>query len=77
MPKKYVRTPEVAEYTGLSTHTIKAYVLNRKIPFIKVNGCVLFNLAEIDDWLQGNRVEVSGKRSNDNKSRNPSGKRKL
>ena len=56
MDRKYVRTPEAAEYTGLSIHTIKAYVLNKKIPFIKVNGCLLFNIADIDSWLESNRV---------------------
>jgi excisionase family DNA binding protein len=56
MEKRYYRAPEIAEYTGLSIHTIKAYVFNKKIPFIKVNGVVLFNVNDIDSWLNGNRV---------------------
>ncbi len=56
MERKYMRIPEVAEYTCLSIHTIKSYVLNKKIPFIKVNGVVVFNMKDVDDWLNGNRV---------------------
>ncbi|NBK24519.1 MAG: DNA-binding protein [Spirochaetia bacterium] len=54
--KKYVRITEVAKYTSLSTYAIRKYVLEKKIPYIKVNGCVLFNLADIDAWLEGKRV---------------------
>ena len=56
MEKKYLRMPEVAEYTRLSIHTIKSYVLNKRIPYIKANGSVLFNISDIDSWLDRNRV---------------------
>jgi len=58
MMKKYCRIKEVAEITGLKERTIRAYVLNKKIPFIKANGCVLFDLQEIDAWLKGKSVPV-------------------
>jgi excisionase family DNA binding protein len=56
--KKYCRIKEVAEITGLKERTVRAYVLNKKIPFIKANGCVLFDLEEIDSWLKGKSVPV-------------------
>ena len=56
MEIKYLRMPEVAEYTRLSIHTIKSYVLNKRIPYIKANGSVLFNINDIDSWLDRNRV---------------------
>jgi excisionase family DNA binding protein len=56
--KKYCRIKEVAEITGLKERTIRAYVLNKRIPFIKANGCVLFDLQEIDLWLKGKSVPV-------------------
>ena len=55
---KYCRAQEVADYTHLSICTIRAYVLQKKIPYIKKNGVVLFNLAEIDAWLNQSSVPV-------------------
>jgi excisionase family DNA binding protein len=49
--QKFVRIKEAAIYTGLKEATLRAYVLNRKIPYIKANGCVLFCLEQLDDWL--------------------------
>ncbi|NBK25364.1 MAG: DNA-binding protein [Spirochaetia bacterium] len=56
MDRKYVRIDEVAKYTSVSTYAIRKYVLEKKIPYIKVNGCLLFNLADIDAWLEKSRV---------------------
>lgn len=55
---KYVRAEAVAAYTALSVNTIRAYVLQKKMPYIKRNGVVLFDLQEIDQWLQQGRVPV-------------------
>lgn len=57
MTRKYVRATDVALYTGLKLPTIRAYVLNKQIPFIKCNGVLLFDLGEIDKWLSKGRVE--------------------
>ncbi|MCF7945918.1 MAG: helix-turn-helix domain-containing protein [Spirochaetia bacterium] len=56
--KRFVRINDLESYTGLKTRTIRAYVLNKKIPFIKVNGCLLFDLQEIDSWLEMRKVPV-------------------
>jgi excisionase family DNA binding protein len=56
--QKYGRVKEIAKITGLKERTIRAYVLNKKIPFIKANGCILFDLQEIDDWLESKKVPV-------------------
>jgi predicted DNA-binding transcriptional regulator AlpA len=58
MIQKYVRAEDVAAYTALSVNTIRAYVLQKKIPYIKRNGVVIFDLNEIDTWLQQGRVPV-------------------
>jgi predicted DNA-binding transcriptional regulator AlpA len=58
MNSKYVRAEDVATYTALSVNTIRAYVLQKKIPYIKRNGVVIFDLNEIDTWLQKGRVPV-------------------
>lgn len=54
--KKYVRVEGLAAYTGLKPKTIRAYVLKKQIPFIKFNGCILFDLQEIDRWLAAKKV---------------------
>lgn len=56
--KKYVRINEVAAYLSLAPRTIRAYVLQKKIPYIKRNGTILFELGEIDHWVQAGRVPV-------------------
>ena len=58
MMKKYCRIKDVAAITGLKERTVRAFVLNKKIPFIKANGCVLFDLQELDAWLKGKSVPV-------------------
>ena len=63
MNPRYARTAEVAEYTKMSVATIRSYVLNKKIPYIKANGIVLFDLAEIDKWLQARSVPVLDRRN--------------
>ena len=56
MTKRYVRVSDVALYTGIKLPTVRAYVLNKQIPFIKCNGVILFDLDEIDVWLSRGRV---------------------
>lgn len=56
--KKYVRVNEIAAYLSLTPRTIRAYILQKKIPYIKRNGIVLFELGEIDRWMQAGRVAV-------------------
>ena len=56
MTKRYVRVSDVAFYTGIKLPTVRAYVLNKQIPFIKCNGIILFDLDEIDIWLSRGRV---------------------
>lgn len=54
--QRYLRIPQVAEYTGLSVATIRARVLSKQIPYIKREGCVLFDINQVDAWLEGAQV---------------------
>jgi excisionase family DNA binding protein len=54
--QRYLRAAQAAEYTGLSVATIRAYVQQKAIPFIKKGGCVLFDTFELDAWLQSSQV---------------------
>lgn len=53
---KFYRVKQIAEHIGLKERTIRAYVLEQKIPYIKVNGCVLFDIEEIEKWLRSKQV---------------------
>lgn len=48
---------EVAEYTGLSVHTLYTMVSQRRIPFVKAGRLVKFDLKGIDSWIEKNTVK--------------------
>lgn len=48
---------EVAEYTGLSVHTLYTMVSQRRIPFVKAGRLVRFDLKGIDSWIEKNTVK--------------------
>ena len=41
----------VADYTGLSTHTLYTMVSQRRIPFVKLGGALRFDLDRLDEWI--------------------------
>ena len=45
-----------ADYTGLSIHTLYTMVSQRRIPFVKLGGKLLFDLALLDEWIKQNTV---------------------
>ncbi|MBV1699525.1 MAG: helix-turn-helix domain-containing protein [Hyphomicrobiales bacterium] len=48
--------PEVAEFLKVSVQSVRRLQQRRKIPFIKVGGCVRFTRNDIDLYLDGRRV---------------------
>ncbi len=46
----------VADYTGLSTHTLYKMTSNRKIPHVKLGGEGVFDLALLDEWIKKSTV---------------------
>lgn len=48
---------EVAEYTGLSVHTLYAMVSQRRIPYVKAGRLTKFDLKAIDAWIERNSVK--------------------
>jgi excisionase family DNA binding protein len=54
----YLTIEEVAGYLKLAKQTIRKYVLNKSIPYRKVQKSVRFRLSEIERWIDeggGNR----------------------
>ena len=58
MEKRFYNVPEIAQYLGVSVNTIRSWVWLRKIPWFKIRGLVRFDLREIDQWMNGQKIEV-------------------
>lgn len=50
--------PDVAQYLKVSESTIRAYILKRAIPFIRLGSLIRFRRAEIDAWIDAGRPYV-------------------
>lgn len=51
IPRRLLTIREVAEYTGLSVHTLYTMVSQRRIPFVKVGRLTKFDRYLLDEWL--------------------------
>ena len=49
---------QAAEYTGLKEATIYHYIVERKIPYIKIGARVVFDSQDLDRWLESKKVEA-------------------
>lgn len=56
MKRRLLDIGEVAEYTGLSIHTLYTMVSQRRIPFVKVGRLTKFDLPLLDKWLMQHTV---------------------
>jgi excisionase family DNA binding protein len=50
--KRFVDAAGIAEYLGISEHTIRFWVKNGRIPFSKLGRAVRFDLRQIEVWLK-------------------------
>ena len=49
---------EMAQYSGLSVHTLYTMVSQRRIPFVKMGRLTKFDRVEIDKWIVTHSVKV-------------------
>ena len=49
---------DVADYTGLSTHTLYTMVSQRRIPYVKMGRLTKFDRVELDKWIAAHSVKV-------------------
>ena len=56
MTRRLLTIKEVAEYTGLSVHTLYTMVSQRRIPYVKVGRRTMFDVGLLDDWLKQHTV---------------------
>ena len=55
--RRLFTTSEVAQYTGLSVHTLYTMVSQRRIPYVKAGRLVKFDLKAIDTWIERHSVK--------------------
>jgi excisionase family DNA binding protein len=53
----YLTIAELAEYLKLSEQTIRRYVLNRTVPYHKIQKVVRFRVSEIERWVDGGGLD--------------------
>jgi excisionase family DNA binding protein len=56
--KEVINLKDLSNYIGLSKSTIWKKTMAKTIPHYKVGKMLYFNVAEINNWLQSNRVET-------------------
>ena len=65
----------LAAYLKMSQGTLRQKVMNKKIPFIKIDGAVRFSKKNIDAWLEENKRGTKAK--NREQSTDTKGKREM
>ena len=56
MTRRLLNIKEVANYTGLSPHTLYTMVSQRRIPFVKIGRLTKFDLRLLDEWIAKNTM---------------------
>ena len=51
----YMTVRDLAGYLCLSEPTIRRYVLNQEIPFLKIMGAIRFRMTEIELWVESRK----------------------
>ena len=58
MNRRLLDINEVADYIGLSVHTLYTMVSQRRIPYVKMGRLTKFDREEIDKWIASHSVKV-------------------
>jgi len=55
--KQFLSKKELSQYLGISVFTIDSWVSERReIPFVKMGKRVMFDLADVADWVTQRKV---------------------
>ena len=57
MDKEIMNKKEAAEFLRISLSTIKKLMKEKKIPFSKINGRVLFLKKDLLKWVESKRIK--------------------
>ena len=58
--KKSLTLLETSEYLNLSKATLYKYTSEARIPHYKIGSRILFNVIELDEWLEDRKVNSHG-----------------
>ncbi len=58
MTRRLLNIKEVADYTGLSPHTLYTMVSQRRIPYVKLGRLTKFDRYELDRWIASRSVKA-------------------
>ncbi len=58
-PEPLWTVAQVAEFFSVTTRTVRAWQVERQLPFLKIGGVVRFRPAEIEAWADDHRDDVS------------------
>lgn len=56
MENELLKAEDVAQMLQVSKHYIYQLKAERKIPFIKIGGCVRFRRSDVESWINANLV---------------------
>jgi excisionase family DNA binding protein len=54
--KRLLTVQEAAQLLAVSVSTLYGWVWQRRIPFIKIGRAVRFEVADLEKFIQGNRI---------------------
>ena len=59
--KKYelMKVAQLADYLKIQKSTAYAWVFQNRIPHIKLNGSLMFDLAEINLWIENQKAKIN------------------
>jgi excisionase family DNA binding protein len=58
MQNNYINIKKASEYLGLAIATLYAYVSKKNIPFIKVGDRILFDIKDLDSWMDSKKQAI-------------------
>ena len=64
MNRRLLNIREVADYTGLSPHTLYKMVSQRRVPHVKLGSALRFDPEKLDQWIEQNNVVLRFATSN-------------
>jgi len=59
MDKEFLNIKEVSQYLGIKISTLYFYVENGDIPHYRIGRLIRFKKQEVDQWMEGNKKEVT------------------
>jgi len=69
LQKQYYNVTEIAEILGISEKTVRKYVWQKTIPYLKIGGHVRFDIDKIHAWLEQREVPTLDEIRYGNRSR--------